>query len=102
LELPAGRPIGDTTRRACYEGARPMWLEREIGRPTLEWSPGRRDAEQIDAYRGWFKLDDQAQALGEAPKDLSRRQAWRQVQYAVGHATGAGGEGRWTRSPTRP
>jgi conjugative relaxase-like TrwC/TraI family protein len=71
----------------------PAYLENEIGRPTVEWGPDRRAAwrdaaERIDAYRGRFKIADQERALGDAPKDLVGRQAYRTVQAAVAKARG--------------
>jgi hypothetical protein len=77
----------------------PAWLESEIGRPTVEWGPDRRAAwrtaaERIDAYRGRFKVTDQERALGEAPKDLVGRQAYRTVMAAVAEARGEREEAR--------
>jgi len=71
----------------------PAWLEREIGRPTVEWGPDRRAAwraaaERIDAYRGRYEIAGQERALGEAPKDLERRGVWKKVMEAVARARG--------------
>ena len=70
------------------------WLEREIGRPTVEWGPDRRAAwrdaaERIDAYRGRYKVQDQERALGaEPPTDLERRGIWKKVMETIARARG--------------
>ena len=77
----------------------PAYLESEIGRPTVEWSPDRRAAwrdaaSRIDAYRGRFKVTDQERALGEAPKDLAGRQAYRTVKAVMAEARGERAEAK--------
>ena len=59
----------------------------------VEWGLDRRAAwrdaaERIDAYRGRYKVTDQERALGNAPKDLAGRQAYRTVQAAMAEAGG--------------
>jgi hypothetical protein len=65
----------------------------------VEWSPDRRAAwrdaaSRIDAYRGRFKVTDQERALGEAPKDLAGRQAYRTVKAVMAEARGERAEAK--------
>jgi hypothetical protein len=92
--------IGDELHRRGRARARaaiverPEYLVRELGSYPLRRSERRiwdRAARGIESYRQEFNVRDRTSALGEEPRELRQRQAWRASRHLVDRAV-------WVRS----
>jgi hypothetical protein len=73
---------------------RPEYLVRELGPYPARRSERRvwdRAARGIESYRYEFGVKDRTSALGEEPRELRQRQAWRATRQAVDSAVRARG-----------
>jgi conjugative relaxase-like TrwC/TraI family protein len=100
------RPVQDAHKAVAEElahrrrlGARlleldpPGYLVAELGRPGQDLTPDQRAgwrtaAQAVEDYRGRYDVQDQDRALGEPPKDLAQRAAYRRTREAIDKALG--------------